>query len=130
MWLFWEKYSADYIITTGGSSLDLQMRYTPDWFEWIADDGSHSLYRVTDAVFDTATVQGNTQLAAHNWDRAAYYFEAGTAYDPNDWQAVVGMAEVDRVRGNYEASLTRQNAIARSGDSILYYRLGQLYAEL
>ncbi|MCO5199282.1 MAG: tetratricopeptide repeat protein [Anaerolineae bacterium] len=126
-----EKYSADYIITTGGSNLDLQMRYTPDWFEWIADDGSHSLYRVTDAVFDTATVQGNTQLAAHNWDRAAYYFEAGTAYDPNDWQAVVGMAEVDRVRGNYEASLTRlQNAIARSGDSILYYRLGQLYAEL
>ena len=42
-----QKYNAEYVIVESGSSLDLQLRSSPQWFTWLMDDKAFTLYTVS-----------------------------------------------------------------------------------
>ena len=40
------RYGVRYVVTASGSDLDTQLRLSPQWFSWLVDDQSYSLYSV------------------------------------------------------------------------------------
>ncbi len=89
-----QKYDVGYVITPSAGNLDIQLRLAPEWFEWLVDDQSYSLYAVRQLPQRTPTVQGNTALAERQWDAAAAYYRQALQESPDDLLALAGLAEI------------------------------------
>jgi len=125
------RYNAGYIITHSASNLDIQLRLAPEWFEWLIDDQSYSLYAVRKLPQVTASVQGNTALAERRWDAAADYYRQALAENPGNLLALAGLAEIAHARGQFtEAIGYYEDVFARVNLPVVHYRLGQIYHEL
>jgi tetratricopeptide (TPR) repeat protein len=125
------RYNVRYVIVSGGTDLDLQLRLASQWFTWQLDDQSYSLYTVHQLPVVTTSIQGNTALAQHQWVEAEQLFQAALAQQPDDLLALIGLAEVARAHGQFDEALTLlHQAAIRVGLPGLHYQLGQLYAEL
>ena len=126
-----QRNSIRYVIVSGGSDLDTQLRLSPRWFEWLVDDQSYSLYAVRKLPTLTASVQGNTAMVEHQWKTAQRYYRTALEQDPSDLLARVGLAECYRIEGEFDLALTTLHQVATQVESpVLHYRLGQLYAEM
>lgn len=133
------RYQVGYVVAISGSSLDLQLRLAPQWFQWITDDQSYSLYAVRAVPDATYAIQGNQALAERQWATAARLYEAELAAQPESLLALYGLAEVAHARGQFrdalallqqaESSLERQ-AAAPGLRAVFHYRQGQIYMEL
>jgi tetratricopeptide (TPR) repeat protein len=126
-----ERYQVGYIVAPSGSNLDVQLRLLPENFEWILDDQSYSLYAVHALPSMNDAVQGNTALAARQWDEAEANYRIALAENDGDLLALVGMAEIAHARGRFNEALTwYQRALDQADLAVLHYRLGQLYTQL
>ncbi|HXF62020.1 MAG TPA: tetratricopeptide repeat protein, partial [Caldilineaceae bacterium] len=129
------RYEVGYIIAPSGSSLEIQLRLAPDWFEWVMDDQSYSLYAVRalpdiNAVRE-GSIAGNTALAERRWDEAEAAYRAELDRDPGNLLALVGMAEIAHARGRFNEALAwYDQAMAQADLPVLHFRLGQLHTEL
>lgn len=125
------RYEVGYVVAPSGSNLDIQLRLAPDWFEWVMDDQSYSLYHVVELPVSTDTIRGNTALAERRWMEAEEYYRAALESDPDDLLAVVGMAEIVHARGRFNEALNwYARALERADLSVLHFRLGQLHTQL
>ena len=125
-----QRYSVHYVVTSSGSDIDMQLRLTPQWFEWLMDDQSYTLYAVNQLPTITASIQGNSALLQRHWTVAEEFYHTALEQDPDDWLALVGLAEVAHAQGRFDEALSRLQQIAAQIElPILHYRLGQLYAE-
>jgi tetratricopeptide (TPR) repeat protein len=126
-----QRYDARYVITPSGSDLDLQLRLADQWFEWLLDDDSYSLYAVREMPTVTASIRGNTALRALEWEAAQAAYQAALEEDSSDLLALVGLAEAYRGQGEFDQALaTLEQAAAERDLPTLHYRLGQLYGEM
>jgi tetratricopeptide (TPR) repeat protein len=124
------RYDVRYVITSSGSDIDMQLRLAPEWFEWLMDDQSYTLYAVHRLPTAAATVQGNTALVQRQWEDAEQLYQVALKQNPSDWLALVGLAEVAHAHGRFDEAQTRLQGLAAQTElPILHYRLGQLYAE-
>jgi tetratricopeptide (TPR) repeat protein len=124
------RYDVRYVITASGSDNDMQLRLAPQWFEWLLDDQSYSLYAVRQVPTLTTSIQGNGALLGRQWATAEQLYRAALAQDAHDWLALVGLAQVAHSQGRLDEALARLQEIAAQVDlPILHYRMGQLYAE-
>jgi tetratricopeptide (TPR) repeat protein len=124
------RYDVRYVIASSGSDVDLQLQLSSQWFEWLMDDQSYSLYAVRQVPSATASIQGNSALVERQWETAEALYEAALEEDAADWLALVGLAEVAHARGQFDEALARLEQIAAQVElPNLHYRLGQLYAE-
>lgn len=125
------RYAVGYIVAPSGSNLDIQLRLAPDWFEWIMDDQSYTLYQVTGLPQDTATIRGNTALAERRWVEAEDAYRSELESDPDNLLAVVGMAEIAHARGRFNEALNwYAQALDHADLAVLHFRLGQLHTQL
>ncbi|UCC86832.1 MAG: tetratricopeptide repeat protein [Anaerolineales bacterium] len=125
-----KRYDVRYVVTSSGSDVDLQLRLAPQWFEWLMDDQSYSLYAVRQAPTATVSIQGNSALVKREWQAADELYRAALEKDSADWLALLGLAEVAQAQGQFSQALARLEQIAAQAElPILHYRLGQLYAE-
>ncbi len=126
-----QRYDARYVITSGGSDLDLQLHLTPQWFEWLLDDQSYSLFAVRKLPTVTASILGNTAMVERDWATAQRHYQTALQENPADLLALVGLAESYRAQGRFDDALTAlQQAMTQIDLPVLHYRLGLLYAEL
>ncbi len=126
-----QRYDTGYIITSSASNLDIQLRLAPDWFEWLIDDQSYSLYAVRQLPQVTPSVQGNTALAERRWDAAADYYRQALAENPGNFLAMAGLAEIAHARGQFSEAIDYyEDVFARANLPVVHYRLGQIYHEL
>jgi tetratricopeptide (TPR) repeat protein len=124
------RYRVHYVITSSGSDIDMQLRLTPQWFQWLMDDQSYTLYAVNQLPTTTTSIQGNSALIQRHWTAAEEFYNTALEQDPDDWLALVGLAEVAHAQGRFDEALSRLQQIAAQIElPILHYRLGQLYAE-
>jgi tetratricopeptide (TPR) repeat protein len=124
------RYDVRYVVTSSGSDVDTQLRLAPQWFEWLMDDQSFSLYAVNHAPIITSSVLGNNALVERQWEAAERFYQVALEENPGDWLALVGLAEVAHAQGRFDEALARLGQIAAEVDlPILHYRLGLLYAE-
>jgi tetratricopeptide (TPR) repeat protein len=100
-----DRYDVQYIVTSSGSGIDAQLQLSADWFEWILNDQSYSLYRVKEIPEVSASIEANTAMAARNWTQAEEYFREALAADPQDPLALLGMAEIAHARGQFAEAL-------------------------
>ena len=125
------RYNVRYVVAPSGSNLEVQLRLAPDWFTWVMDDQSYSLYAVQTLPATSATVRGNAALAARQWDDAAALYESALAENPHDLLALVGQAEIAHARGRFNDALTLYEQALRDVDTpVLHFRLGQLHTQL
>jgi tetratricopeptide (TPR) repeat protein len=125
-----QRYDVRYVITSSGSDVDMQLRLAPQWFGWLMDDQSYSLYAVRHAPTVTSSILGNSALVQRKWEAAERFYQVALKENPGDWLALVGLAEVAHVQGRFDEALARLGQIATQVDlPILHYRLGLLYAE-
>ena len=125
-----QRYGVRYVVTSSGSDVDTQLRLAPQWFGWLLDDQSFSLYAVHQVPDVTSSILGNSALAQRQWEAAERFYEVALEENPDDWLALVGLAEVAHAQGRFDKALERLQQIATVIDlPILHYRLGLLYAE-
>ncbi|GAB4531207.1 MAG: hypothetical protein Kow0063_10130 [Anaerolineae bacterium] len=125
-----QRYDVRYVITSSGSDIDTQLRLTPQWFEWLLDNQSFSLYAVRQLPSVTSSILGNSALAQRQWEAAERFYQVALQQNPNDWLALVGLAEVAHAQGRFDEALARLQQIATQKElPIMNYRLGLLYAE-
>ena len=124
------RYDVRYVITSSGSDIDTQLRLAPQWFQWLLDDQSYSLYAVHQLPMANASLQGNSALAEGRWESAEQLYRLALEQNPRDWLALLGLAEVAHAQGEFDQALARLDEIATQNDlPILHYHLGRLYAE-
>jgi tetratricopeptide (TPR) repeat protein len=125
-----QRYNVQYVVVASGSSLDMQLRLAPQWFEWLMDDQSFSLYGLHQLPTTTASILGNSVLVQRQWSEAEQYYQAALQQSSGDLLALTGLAEIARAQGQYDVAVTKlQQAKSQIDVPILHYRLGQLYAE-
>ena len=125
------RYDAGYIIASSGSDLDTQLRLAPEWFEWVIDDQSYSLYQVRQSPESTPTIAGNSALAERQWDAAAVLYRDALAESPDNLLARTGLAEIAHARGEFSAAIAHYEEILRRAElPVVNYRLGKIYHEL
>jgi tetratricopeptide (TPR) repeat protein len=125
-----QRYDVRYVVSPSGSDIDMQLQLAPQWFEWLMDDQSFSLYAVRETPAVTASILGNSALAERRWEDAEGYYRAALDQNPGDRLGLVGLAEVAHAQGRFDEALSRlQQLIALNDLPILHYRLGLLYAE-
>ena len=125
-----ERYDTAYLIAESGGDLDMQLRMAPDWFTWLVDDAEYSLYAVTDTPTVNAAINGNTAMAAKEWENAQTHYAAALAQNSQDTLALVGLAELAQRQGQFaNATEYLQTAIAVKDAPILHYHLGKLFAD-
>lgn len=125
------EYDASYIVASAGSDLDLQLHLSPQWFEWLLDDQSYSLFAIRELPTVTASIRGNTAMEQGQWATAQERYQNALHQDPADLVALVGLAETYYIQGQFDAALDAlQGALSRVDLPILHYRLGRLYAEM
>lgn len=125
------RYDVGYIVATSGSNLDIQLRLAPEWFTWVLDDQSYSLYIVETLPETNATIRGNSALAQRQWDDAAAEYAAALDEQPGDLLALVGLADIAHARGRFGEALNYiQQAMAEADLPVLHYKLGQLHTQL
>ena len=126
-----KRYEIGYLVAPSGSNLEVQLRLAPQSFEWVLDDQSYSLYRVTEIPAMSAAIRGNTALAERQWDEAEAQYNTALAENPGDLLALAGMGEIAHARGRFNEALTwYQQALQQADLAVLHYRLGQLYTQL
>jgi tetratricopeptide (TPR) repeat protein len=126
-----ERYQVGYLVVASGSNLDIQLRLASQWFEWLLDDQSYSLFAVRQAPPMTNSIAGNTALAERNWAEAERAYRAELRNDPGSLLAMTGLAEIAHARGQFgEALRIYDTAVAEADLPVLHYRLGQLNLEL
>jgi tetratricopeptide (TPR) repeat protein len=124
------RYDVGYVITSSGSDVDMQVRLAPQWFEWLMDDQSFSLYAVREAPTVTSSILGNNAMAESQWEAAERFYQVALEENPDDWLALDGLAEVAHAQGRFDEAVERLEQIAAKVDlPILHYHLGLLYAE-
>ena len=130
------RYEVGYVVAPSGTSLEIQLRLAPVWFEWIMDDQSYSLYAVRALPEEGATrlppvISANGALAERRWDEATALYQAALVANPGDLLALVGMAEVAHARGRFNEALARlDQALAIADLPVLHYRKGVLHSQL
>lgn len=125
------RYNVGYIVAPSGSNLDIQLRLAPEWFTWVLDDQSYSLYQVERLPETNATIRGNSALAERQWDDAAAAYAAALDEQPGDLLALVGLADIAHARGRFGEALNYiQQALDQSDLPVLHYKLGQLHTQL
>jgi tetratricopeptide (TPR) repeat protein len=125
-----QRYNVQYVLTSSGSDVDLQLRLAPQWFEWLMDDQSFSLYAVHHMPSVTPAILGNSALVGRRWEDAEGFYRTALEQDPGDWLALVGLVQVAHAQGRFSEALARLQQISDQIDlPILHYRLGLLYAE-
>ena len=126
-----QRYNIRYVIITSGSDLDLQLRLSSRWFEWLMDDQSYSLYAIREMPGFTPSIYGNEALSQHQWEMAQQYYQSALQQDPSNLLALAGLAEAYRAQGQFDLALrTLQQTVLSFELPTLHYRLGQLYAEI
>ena len=129
------RFGVAYVVTSSGSDLDTQLRLSPEWFSWLLDDQSYSLYSVNSAglPIDSETLQGNTALASQQWQLAEQHYQAALSKNPGDLLALLGLAEIAHAYGHFDVAEQRLNSAIEQVRLVnapnLNYRLGRLYAE-
>lgn len=125
-----QRYDVRYIITSGSSALDLQLRLAPHWFEWLEDDQSYSLYAVHQMPTGATNIRANTALAQRQWAIAQQLYQLALEQSPGDLLASFGLVEIARAQGKFDVALTKlQEIVALVELPILHYKLGQFYTE-
>ncbi len=125
------RYNTGFVITTGGSDLDIQLRSAPEWFTWLMNDQSYSLYAVQKQPAVTDVINGNTALLERNWASAENAYRAELTQNPKSVLALLGLAEIAHVKGRFTNAIALLNqAVAQADQPFFHYRLGQIYAEM
>jgi hypothetical protein len=78
------RYDVRYVVTSSGSDVDMQLRLAPQWFEWLMDDQSFSLYAVNHAPIITSSVLGNNALVERQWEAAERFYQVALEENPGD----------------------------------------------
>ena len=126
-----QRTGTDYVVIASGSSLDVQLRLAPQWFEWLQDDQSYSLYRLLERPTLTRAVQGNSALVDRQWILANRHFRAALEEDSHNALAMAGLAEIAHARGQFSQAVNWLHAALDETDQpALHYQLGELYTEL
>jgi len=126
-----QRYDIRYVILPSGTSLEIQLRLSPKWFEWLVDDQSYSLYVVRETPPVTESIHGNAAMLERDWETAQQHYNRALEQDPFDLLALLGMAQLHRNQGKFDQALaTLQQASANMESPALHYRLGQMYADL
>ncbi|MCX6043752.1 MAG: tetratricopeptide repeat protein, partial [Chloroflexi bacterium] len=126
-----KRYQTGYIIATGGSDLDIQLRSAPEWFTWVMNDQSYSLYAVQKQPEVTDVVNGNTALVDRQWALAENFYRTELTHNPKSAMALLGLAEIAHVKGRFTNAIALLNqAVAQADQPFFHYRLGQIYAEM
>ncbi len=126
-----QRYEVGYVVAPSGSNLEIQLRLSPDNFEWILDDQSYSLYAVSALPATTDAIRGNSALAERQWDEAESYYAMALEAAPGDLLALVGQAEIAHARGRFnEAVDWYRQALAEADLPVLHFRSGQLHTQL
>lgn len=124
------RYHIRYVIAPGGSEMDMQLRLARQWFTWVADDQSYSLYEVKQAPSVTASLQGNAALAQRQWSTAKEFFDFALEQTPDDLLAQSGLVDVAQAQGQLDLALHKLRTMVKAVKvPTLHYRLGQLLAE-
>ncbi|MFN2202191.1 MAG: tetratricopeptide repeat protein [Caldilineaceae bacterium] len=125
------RYDVGYVIAASGSDLDIQMQLATDWFEWIIDDQSYSLYQVRQLPTTVPVVEGNSALAQRQWDTADALYEKALELDPDNLLALAGLAEISQARGEFASAISHYEEILRRADlPVVNYRLGNIYRDM
>ncbi|MEZ4716469.1 MAG: tetratricopeptide repeat protein [Caldilineaceae bacterium] len=125
------RYDVDYVVTPAGSNIDIQLRAAPQWFTWVTDDQSYSLYAVGDLPASTPALQGNTAMAQRLWQPAEAHYRAALAANPHDVMAILGLAEIAHAQGEFTDAVSwLRAAMIHSREPSLQYRLGQIFTEM
>ncbi|MDQ3248324.1 MAG: tetratricopeptide repeat protein, partial [Chloroflexota bacterium] len=125
------RYGVGFVITASGSDLDLQLRSATPWFTLHGDEDGYSLYAVRQLPTATAVINGNTALAQRLWAAAENFYTTALQANPHDALAVLGLAELAHVQGQFTPAIARlQTAVANADQPVFHYRLGQIYLEL
>lgn len=125
------RYDVGYVVTPAGSNIDIQLRAAPQWFTWITDDQSYSLFAVGDLPASTAALQGNTAMAQRLWPLAEKQYRAALSENPRDILAILGLAEIAHAQGEFTDAVSWLRAgMIHSREPALHYRLGQIYSEM
>ncbi|MFN8440870.1 MAG: tetratricopeptide repeat protein [Caldilineaceae bacterium] len=126
-----QRYDVRYLIVTSGSSLDLHLRLSPQWFQWLLDDHSYTLYAVLQLPTQNDVIRGNDWANQRQWEQASAAYQQAFRRNPKDALALLGLAEIAHAQGRFgEAIAQMRKALAQSDQPVIHFELGQLYAEL
>ncbi len=125
-----DRYDTRYVIVPSGSNLDMQLQLAPEWFTWLLDDQSYSLYAVQAIPPIAETLLGNSAMAERKWSDAEASFRNALAANPDDLLALAGMAEIAHVRGQFDEALNwLEEARAQLDLPILQHQAGLILVE-
>lgn len=126
-----QRYDVRYLIVTSGSSLDLHLRLSPQWFQWLLDDHSYTLYAVQQLPTQNDVIRGNDWANQRQWDQANAAYQQALRLNPKDALALLGLAEIAHAQGRFGEAITQmRKALAQSDQPVIHFELGELYAEL
>jgi tetratricopeptide (TPR) repeat protein len=139
-----QRYSIGYVVIPDGTRLDAQLQLSPQWFEWLEAEEGYNLYAVRQLPTITegshGSIQGNAAFLERRWETAREHYLSAMRQDPSDLLALLGLADIYRVGGEFEEALAtlkealteaEANSPAKSEFApVLHYRLGQVYADM
>jgi superkiller protein 3 len=124
------EYDAGFVIANSGSELDGQLRLSPQWFEWLIDDQSFSLYKVKSTPSVNDSIKGNMALLQRDWKTAETHYHTALQTNANPLLALRGLAKSAHKQGQFEAAEAYlEEAITLLDLPILHYQMGQLYLD-
>jgi len=130
------RYDVNFVATNSGSDLDAQLRLAPQWFEWLLDDESFSLYRVNEIPTAAGEIEGNTAMSDRQWDAATVAYEETLRTDPDNLMAKLGLADIAHAQGDFDQAIALlydaldvADAISPAAAPVIHYQLGQIYAD-
>ncbi len=125
------KYDVGYIIASSASDLDIQLRLAPEWFKWIIDDQSYSLYQVVQPPTKPDSIAANSALAERRWDDASLLYNRALKANPNNLLAYAGLAEIAQSQGKFATAIDYyEKILLRENLPVVSYRLGNIYRDL
>jgi len=126
-----KRYHTGFVIAASGSDLEIQLRSASEWFTWVMNDQSYSLYAVQKQPETTDVINGNTALVERQWAMAENFYRAELTKNPKSALALLGLAEIAHVKGRFTNAIALLNqAVAQADQPFFHYRLGQIYAEM
>jgi tetratricopeptide (TPR) repeat protein len=126
-----ERYNVRFIIASSGSGLDFQLRLSPQWFEWLVNDQSFSLYAVKEIPSITDSIKGNTAILDRDWETAERHFRTALEKNKDDLLALTGLVALHRTKGQGAIALNSLEKIESLIDSpLVHFRKGQILTEI
>ena len=94
------------LVSSNETTLPSRLRTAPQWFTWLEDAQSYSLYAVDQLPEGGDVIEGNSAMANRLWQVAERFYRAELARTPNNVMAIWGLAEIAHAQGEFTDAIS------------------------